>query len=141
MNDMVPIRSVKQYIKEFGVNGIGKGMDPKLVKEQILDAFQKEIFGQLMFKYNNPDILSVEESSVDEQTREGVRNILKNANRKWGRLCIEFSKYKDTYSLIYPSELMERMRDIVKIQVSERKNPEEIPVDIGEPSQIQIIDN
>ena len=44
--DIVPIRSIKQYIREFGYEGIVKNHANKsLVKEQILDAFQKEVFG------------------------------------------------------------------------------------------------
>ena len=43
---MVPIRSVKQYCREFGKAVISDGAKPSMVKEQILDAFQKEIFGR-----------------------------------------------------------------------------------------------
>ena len=137
---IVPIRSVKQYMKEFVFNGIGKGAKPNLVREQILDAFQKEIFGQITMKYHDPELLSRGEETVDERTREGIRNILDNANRKFKRLCVELSKYKETYNLIQPGELMERMRDIVKIQESKRKDPESVPVDMMTETEPVVMD-
>lgn len=137
---IVPIRSVKQYLKEFGNDGIGRGAKPSLIHDQVLDAFQKEIFGQITMKYHDAELLSRGEETVDDATREGIRHILENANRKWKRLCIEFSKYKETYNLIQPGELMERMRDIVKIQEEKRKDPDGTPVDIGTESDVVILD-
>lgn len=127
---MVPVRSVKQYFKEFGVNGIGKGADRTEIHDAILDAFKKEVFGQITLRYHDAEILSKPEETIDEATRIGVRNILDQENRKWKRLCTEFSKYKETFSLIAPSELMESLKDVVKIQESERENPGETPVDM-----------
>ena len=127
---MVPIRSIKQYIREFGYEGIVKNNgDRALIKEQIIDAFQKEIFGQIMLRYNDPALLSKPTQYVDEKTREGVRHILSNARWKWKRLCAEFNKYPETRNLIYPDELMSRLKDVVKIQESERKNPDDIPTE------------
>lgn len=114
---MVSIRSVKGYIKEFGIEAIGKQhADPSLVKQQILDAFQKEIFGQLMMKFGDPELLAFDMSAVDPETKRQVDNILSNSVRKWKRLCIEFSKYKETYNLLHPSDLMVTLEDIVKAQ-------------------------
>lgn len=124
--EIVPIRSVKQYMREFIYEGMVKnGAKPAMVREQLLDAFQKEVFGQLMFKYRDIFLLSKDEKTVDEKTREGVRNILDNANRKWKRLCIELARFKETHSLISPDDLMERLKDVVDIQESEREAPED----------------
>lgn len=127
---IIPVRSVKQYFKEFAVNGIGKGADRTEIHDAILDAFQKEIFGQITLKYHDSAVLSNPVETVDDATRQGVRNILDQADRKWKRLCSEFSKYKETFSLIVPNELMESLKDISKIQESERENPGETPVDM-----------
>lgn len=114
---MVPIRSVKGYIKEFAIEAIGKKhADPDLVRQQILDAFHKEIFGQLMMKFGDPELLAFDISAVDPETKRQVDNILSNSVRKWKRLCIEFSKYKETYNLIQPSDLMVTLEEIVKEQ-------------------------
>lgn len=134
---MVPIRSVKQYCREFGKAIISDGAKPSMVKEQILDAFQKEIFGQITMKYHDANLLAKSEDSVDEATREGVRHILANADRKWKRLCTLFAEVPQLRTLIYPSELMERVRDIVKIQESDAKG-EEQAVDMGEGQSIEI---
>jgi len=114
---MIPIRSVKGYIKEFAVEAIGKKhADPDIVKQQILDSFQKEIFGQLMMKFKNPELLAADMSKVDPETKQAVDNILSNSVRKWKRLCIEFAKYKETFNLLHPSDLMVSLEDIVKGQ-------------------------
>ena len=114
---MVPVRSVKGYIKEFGIEAIGrKHADPDLVKQQILDAFHKEIFGQLMMKFGDPQLLAEDISKVDPETKRQVDNILSNSVRKWKRLCIEFAKYKETFNLLQPSDLMVTLEDVVGTQ-------------------------
>ena len=116
---MVPIRSVKQFILDFGVNGIGKGLSKELVREQIMDAFQKEIFGQLTMKFGDPELLAKDISDVDPETKRKVDNILSNSVRKWKRLCMEFSKYRDTYDLIMPGDLMLTLEDIAASQTND----------------------
>lgn len=114
---MVPVRSVKGYIKEFGIEAIGrKHADPDLVKQQILDAFHKEIFGQLMMKFGDPNLLADDISNVDPETKRQVDNILSNSVRKWKRLCIEFAKYKETFNLLQPSDLMVTLENVVNSQ-------------------------
>lgn len=111
---MIPVRSVKGYIKEFGIEAIGrKHADPDLVKQQILDAFHKEIFGQLMMKFGDPALLAEDISNVDPETKRQVDNILSNSVRKWKRLCIEFAKYKETFNLLQPSDLMVTLENVV----------------------------
>lgn len=123
---MVPIRSVKGYIKEFAIEAIGKRhADPDLVREQILDAFHKEIFGQLTMRFGDPELLAVDISTVDPETKRQVDNILSNSVRKWKRLCIEFAKYKETFNLIQPSDLMVTLEDIVKAQTEGTEDGEE----------------
>ena len=117
---LVPIRSVKGYLKEFGFEAIGKHhAKPEIVKEQILDAFQKEVFGQLTMKFHNPAILAEDEANVDPETKRQIDNILANSMRKWKRLCIEFAKYRETYNLLHPDDLMLTLKDIVDAQGSE----------------------
>ena len=122
MTETLPIRSVKGYIREFGYEAIVKNhADPKLVKQQLLDAFHKEIFGQLAMKFGDPALLAEDISNVDPETKRQVDNILKNSVRKWMRLCIEFSKYRETHSLIMPDDLMTTLDDIVKSQTGEEE--------------------
>ena len=119
---MVTVRSVKGYFKEFGIEAIGKKhADPDLVKHQILDAFQKEIFGQLTMKFGDPAILAKDISAVDPETKRQIDNILSNSIRKWKRLCMVFAQYRETHDLIMPSDLMVSLEDIVKAQTGENE--------------------
>ena len=110
---MVTVRSVKGYFKEHA--------DPDLVKQQILDAFHKEIFGQLMMKFGDPAMLAKDISSVDPETKRQVDNILSNSVRKWKRLCMVFAQYRETHDMIMPSDLMVSLEDVVKAQTGENE--------------------
>ena len=115
-----PVRSVKGYFKEFAIEAIGKKhADKDIVRQQLLDAFQKEIFNQLTSKFGFPDMLARDISRVDPETRRQVDNILTNSVRKWKRLCVLFAQYKETHDVIMPSDLMASLEDIVKTQTGE----------------------
>lgn len=95
MSDMVQIRSVKQYFNDFLVEGLKNNKnisesDVLMIKRQILDAFRKEIFGQIVFKLGR----EISDMSMDDLANlEPVQNILKNSFRKWRRLCIICSEH------------------------------------------------
>lgn len=91
MAEMVTVRSVKNYFNEFIAAPVQKGgvewlrHNHLMVKEQLIEAFRKEIFGQIVFKLG-PQAATI---SPDELTnREEIRNILQQAFRKWRRLCM-----------------------------------------------------
>ena len=95
MNEMVPIRSVKHYFNEFIVQNLkGKekirSEDLTIIKSQILDAFRKEVFGQIIFKFG-PEC--AEMSTEDLADLNGVQNILQQAFRKWRRFCMLCGEY------------------------------------------------
>lgn len=129
---MVPVRSVKGYFKQYAIDGIGKGADKQLIREQLLDAFQKEIFGQLTMKFGDPALLAKDISEVDPETKRQVDNILSNSVRKWKRLCLEFAKFKETFDVIMPSDLMVTLEDIVKTQTGEEPEEEDEDVVVTE---------
>lgn len=111
----VPIRSVKGYLREFCYEGLVKKKgDRNLVKNQLIDAFKKELFNQFAMKVGDPQILAKDDSLVDPKTKELVDNILSNTIRKWKRLCVECQKYRETCNWIFPSELMTNIEDTVK---------------------------
>ena len=133
---MIPIRSVKGYVKEFGIEAIGKKhADPKLVKEQILDAFHKEIFGQFTMKFGDPQILAKNISDVDPETKTKIDNIISNSVRKWKRLCIEFAKYRETYNLLQPSDLMISLENVTNDIINTVEEDEDVVVTEGEIAQ------
>lgn len=88
MSEQVIIRSVKQYFNEFIYENrsvMNNPLDRARIKLQLLDAFRKEVFEQIVLKLG-PEAANV---SRDELASiEFVSNILKNAFRKWRRLCM-----------------------------------------------------
>lgn len=113
-----PVRSVKRYFNDFIYEGlVKKHLDPKLVKNQILDAFHKEIFNQLMTNVGDPGVLAKDISTIDPETKRRIDNIISNSVRKWKRLCIETARYDAIHNLLLPSDLMVTLEDIVKAQI------------------------
>lgn len=95
MGDFIQIRSVKQYFNDFIVEGLKHNEHPStsdivMIKQQILDAFRKEIFEQIADKIG-PEAKDMDKN--DLATLEPVNNILKNSFRKWRRLCILCTEY------------------------------------------------
>lgn len=91
----IRIRTVKQYINDFLVEGLkGKAkvteMDLIPVKQQMLDAFRKEIFEQIIDKLG-PEAATM--SRDDLAKLEKVNNILVQSARKWKRICIICSEH------------------------------------------------
>lgn len=91
MAEMVRIRSVKQFFNTFiaepaqknGLQWLSRHTDE--IKAQLIDAFRKEIFGQIVFKFGP----KVKDISRDELANlDGIQNILQQSFRKWRRLCI-----------------------------------------------------
>lgn len=95
MNEMIQIRSVKQYFNDFIVEelkGLKKVREVDLipVKQKILDAFKKEIFGQIVFKLGD----NAKNMSKDDLAKlDVVNDILVQSFRKWRRLCILCGEY------------------------------------------------
>jgi len=88
MSEQIIIRSVKQYFNEFIYENrsvMNNPLDRARIKLQLLDAFRKEVFEQIILKLG-PEAASI---SRDELAGiEFVSNILTNAFRKWRRLCM-----------------------------------------------------
>ena len=131
MSDMIRIRSIKNYLQEFGNDGIGKGLPVETVKNQIIDAFRKEIFDQITFKLRIADISQAEDNP---KNREAVTNIMKNSYKKWLGVIREFNKYRETRNMLKPEDL-----DILK-EENEMYDPldgfddeDEEPVEVPEP--------
>jgi len=95
MGDMVQIRSVKQYINDFIVKGLKdidkpSEIDIIRIKQQMLDAFRREIFGQIAFKIGREAATMTRDDLAKIDT---VNNILKQSVRKWKRICIICSEH------------------------------------------------
>lgn len=109
MSDMVAIMTVNGYMQKYAIDGIGHGADREMIKNQLLDAFRREIFDTAVMMVG-PQVFS-DSYEATEKDRNKLNNILKNANKKWQSLCKEFAKYRETEKLIYPEDLMKYMND------------------------------
>lgn len=95
MNEMLPIRSVKQYFNDFIVKGLeGKQkvdqVDLIPIKTAILKAFKEEVFGQIYFKLGD----EAKTMSKDDLAKmDFVNNVLTQTFRKWRRFCILCGEY------------------------------------------------
>lgn len=129
MSDMVQIRSVKQYFNDFIVKGLKDNpniqeVDLIRVKQQILDAFRREIFGQIAFKLG-PEAASM--SRDDLAKIDTVNNILVQEFRKWKRFCIICSEHGLGNFF--------QLEDLRRVLEEEEDDPEEVvtvPEDEGE---------
>ena len=94
MNEMVQIRSVKQYFNEFIAEPLenAKNITAKDIlpaKQKILKAFKDEVFGQIYFKLGD----KAKDMTRDELADlEPVHNILHQSFRKWRRFCMVCSE-------------------------------------------------
>ena len=95
MNEMVQIRSVKQYFNDFIVADLkdkksASEVDLITIKEKMLKAFKEEIFGQIAFKLGD----AAKTMSKDDLAKiDVVNNILVQEVRKWRRICILCSEH------------------------------------------------
>lgn len=88
MSEMVRIRSVKQYFNDFiaeNQNDLPDAMKRARIKMQLLDAFRREIFEQIVFRYG-ADVLKRSRDEMANMTE--IQNILVQSFRKWRRLCM-----------------------------------------------------
>lgn len=87
---IIQIRSVKQYINDFIAEGLKnltqiRDEDIISIKKQMLEAFRKEIFEQVVDKLG-PEAAAL--SRDDLAKIDKVHNILVQSFRKWRRICI-----------------------------------------------------
>ena len=85
--------------QRYAVEGIGKGMDRMMVRKQLIDAFQKEIFGQVAIRTKGKD--------PETETERITKSVIKETTKKWLGLIKMFEKYKETSGLLKPEDLTE----------------------------------
>ena len=95
MTEMVQVPSVKQYFNTYIVEPLKDNkniqeLDLLKIKAQVLDAFKKELFGQIVIKLG-PEAATM--SREELANIDKVHNILVQTFRKWKRLCILCSEH------------------------------------------------
>ena len=98
----VIIRSKEEYWRSYILHGLADKLSKEQIKNNLLDAFRKEIFGQITMR------MKVEDWSNVPKTPEAVKmveNIAKQAQNKWISLCIMCARFKETHGIILPSDI------------------------------------
>ena len=90
--------SANEFFEEYGRDGIGKGADKWMIRRQLIDAFQKEMFGLVKLRTKNLDPDSPEITEV-------LRSVTSETQKKWVKLCKIFSQYKETRDLLKIDDL------------------------------------
>lgn len=104
MNDILRIRSAKDYFEEYGREALYKQKaDKKLVKQQLIDAFHKEIFGLVAMRAKKRfDDIPME---GDPEALRIASNVVKDETKKWKKLCDMLNYYAETSGCIQYSDL------------------------------------
>lgn len=104
MNEILRIRSAKDYFEEYGREALYKQKaDKKLVKQQLIDAFHKEIFGLVAMRAKKRfDDIPVE---GDPEALRIASNVVKDETKKWKKLCDMLNYYAETSGCIQYSDL------------------------------------
>ena len=98
------IRSAKDYFEEYGREALYKQKaDKKLVKQQLIDAFHKEIFGLVAMRAKKRfDDIPME---GDPEALRIASNVVKDETKKWKKLCDMLNYYAETSGCIQYSDL------------------------------------
>ena len=111
MQEMVRVRSADEYFQIYGLEGIGKkGLDRILVRQQLIDAFHKEMFGLVAMRTKK----SLEDipAEGDPEALRIARNVIKDTTKKWIKLVGMFEKYKETSGLLKPDDIALEIDDL-----------------------------
>ena len=103
IREMTPVLSAEQYFDKYARNGIAKGMDRILVKNQLIDAFRKEIFGLITMRAKKQfDDIPPDD---DPEALRIARNVIKDTMNKWKKLVAMFEMYRETSGLLTVDDL------------------------------------
>ena len=102
--DGVRIMSADEYFEEYGRKKIyEQKMDRLVVKQQLINAFHKEIFSLVAMRAKKQfkDI----PKEGDPEALRIARNVIKDATKKWLKLCRMFESYRETSDVIKPEDI------------------------------------
>ena len=102
MGKQVIVRSKEQYWRDYILTGLANHLGKETIKNQLLDAFRREMFDLIAIRTNIEDIDKVPETLRNKKT---VENIARQARNKWVSLCIMCARFKETHGIILPSDI------------------------------------
>ena len=104
MIDGVQVRRAEDYFEEYGRQRIcEQKLDRLFVKKELIDAFHKEIFSivAMRAKKRFSDI----PKEGDPEAIRIARNVVKDATKKWIKVCKMFESNPATRGLIRPEDI------------------------------------
>jgi hypothetical protein len=102
MSDMVQIRGWRQMWNDYIAEGLNQGLKLPEIKRNLIEAFRKEIFGQIMFRAKVADLADIPH---DLKHDEMMRSIFMQEQKKWKQLVAECRKHLATAMLIKEDDL------------------------------------
>lgn len=103
--EMLQIRGWRQMWNDIMVKGTEEGLKSDQIKASLIEAFRKEIFGQMMFRLKVSDIELLGKVPETPENRQIVENIYRESLKKWKALVKECRQHLQTMNLIREDDL------------------------------------
>lgn len=118
MAEMVQIRTLKQMWNDYIYEGKKNGMKDDQIRRNLIEAFRKEIFGQIMDRAKVDDL---EDLQHTKENSDIVNSVFRESMKKWKSLVRMTKKHLATALLIRENDLT----------LFDREEPEEEDDDDG----------
>lgn len=102
MEDKLVMRSNAQIFEDIVVTGLKEHASREDMRLALIDAFRKEIFGQMMFRMKVDDLRDAPKTPKNEEI---VTKITLQAMKKWRGMVKECNKWTQTVNMISEDDL------------------------------------
>ena len=103
MADQVTVRRIADYWDEFIKDGLAKGLKKEDIRNKLVDAFRKEMFGLMTMRLKVEDL---REAPQTEKNMRKIETVTRETFRKWNNLCALCRRFRETKDLIRPEDLV-----------------------------------
>ena len=141
-SEMVQIRGWKQMYNDYIYEGFKNGQDAETIKRNLIEAFRKEIFGQITFRCRVEDVNDLPHTRKNDEI---VTNIFKESLKKWRALVKECRQHLTTMNLLNENDLTlwdeeEQEDDDGGYEIGEAEDPEKTDGEAEEDEEPEEID-
>ena len=102
MGRQVVVRTKRNYWHDYILQGLSKNLSREQIRNNLLDAFRKEIFDQISMFVEPANL-----QGADPGVQKRVANIIRQTSNKWKSLCKMCNEYRETFNMIKPSDILE----------------------------------
>lgn len=100
----VLVRTIDGYWHDFVLTGLEKRKTLPDIREELIEAFQNEMFSLLLTRSKAPALACIDETPKNINI---AKNVGKEARRKWLGLVRRCNKYKQTWGMLQPDDWKE----------------------------------